>query len=90
MITFDVEAEAVKHEIKTMICRNFSNNEKFLEDVKEKCTPLKQTLVPSTMGESVTQYNNTMSQLFMEHYPPRTKQVKIVPKAPWFDSREIN
>ena len=90
MVTFDVEAEVVKHEIKTVICRNFSNNEKFVEDVREKYESLKQTFVTSTTSESVTQYNNTMSQLLMENYPPRTKQIKIVPKAPWFDLEYVN
>ena len=42
------------------------------------------------MGESVTVYNKTMSALFKEHYPPKTKQIKIVPNAPWFDSEYRN
>ena len=86
MITFDVEADIVQHEMKTVCHRNFSDHEKFLSDVKERFETLKHTLSTSTMCESVTTYNSILSELFKEHNPSRSKQIKIVPNAPWFDS----
>ena len=90
LITFDVVAEILQHEMKTVTCRNFSDTEKFLVEVKERFSALTETFSTSTMGESVTAYNNTMSELYKEHYPSKTRQIKIVPNAPWFDSEYKN
>ena len=82
MITFNLEAEVVQQEVRTITFRNFSNTEQFMLDVKGKHT----SLTNLTMGEAILSYNSTVSELFENHYPPKTKEIKVVSHAPWFDS----
>ena len=38
------------------------------------------------LKENVTAYNTLMSSIVDSHAPLKTKQIKVVPNAPWFDS----
>ena len=92
MITFDVNAMVQQHEYKTMTFRNLrsADTEKFESELKSKLAHLKDSLPTSTMGEKVLEYNRTVQRLVDEYYPLETKQIKIVPQAPWFDAEYKN
>ena len=38
------------------------------------------------LGQVVSDYNTEMANLMDRHAPKVTKEVKIVPSAPWFDT----
>ena len=42
------------------------------------------------MGEAIATYNSVIEELMDKHYHPKTKQIKVVPHAPWFDSEYEN
>ena len=39
-----------------------------------------------TFGENVTRYSNMLGDMMNQKAPERSKRVKIVPDAPWFDN----
>ena len=87
LITFSVAVEVMKHDMKTITFRNFSSdNDKFASEVKNRCVALKDSVCRSSLGDSIMAYNRTIRELVDKYYPPRTKQVKVVPNSPWFDS----
>ena len=88
MITFDVEADVEQQQVKTITYRKFQDTEQFMQDVKEKYES--SSLTRPTMREAIVAYNSTVSELIDKHYQPKTKQIKIVPHAPWFDSEYCN
>ena len=84
MINFKVEVSVAKHETKTITYRNFDsvNDKQFCEDVKQGYR-----LIPDgSMGEKVSAYNLLMKEITDKQAPLKTKEIKIVPSAPWFDS----
>ena len=83
MITFNVEAEAVKNELKTITYRNLGlvNNQQFTEDLSDRYNCRANTM----FGEEISRYNMVMKELLDKHAPLVTKTIKVVPMAPWFD-----
>ena len=91
MITFDVKVDVVQCEYKTISFRNTrdADNEKFMVEMRERFALLQDSSI-STMGEKILEYNMSVQQLVNKHYPMETKQIKVVPQAPWFDSEYKN
>ena len=59
-------------------------NSKSMDLAKFESNPhLSDTL---SFGENVTLYNKKLSKVLNEHTPIKTKTIKIVQNAPWFDS----
>lgn len=92
MITFNVSAMVQQHEYKTMTFRNLrsADTEKFESELESKLALLKVSLPALTMGQNVLEYNRTVQELVDEYFPWETKQIKIVPQAPWFDAEYKN
>ena len=88
MITFDLEAEIEQQQLRTITFRKFDDIKQFMQDVKKKHDS--NLLTKPTMGEAVVTYNSEVSELLDKHFKPRTKQIKVVPHAPWFDSEYCN
>ena len=89
MVSFKVEADVVKHDMRTITYRNFKAEgvaDRFMAEVKEKCELMIKSAVSPTMGESINLYNSCIRELVEKYYPPKTKQIKVMPHAPWFDS----
>ena len=89
MISFNVEADIEQHDVKTITFRNFRSvevGELFKAEVREKLADMKESLRNLTMGENIQKYNTSMQQLVDKYYPLKSKQVKVMPHAPWFDS----
>ena len=83
LIEFKVSTIPIKKAYKSVTYRDIKsiNNEQFCTDVKEVCMNNQS----NNMQESMTNYNSLLSEIVDCHAPIKTKQVKIVPNAPWFD-----
>ena len=93
MVSFNVEADVVKYDIRTITYRNFQAEgvaDRFMAEVKEKHDVMIRSTVNPTMGERISQYNSSIRELVEKYYPTKTKQIKVVPHAPWFDSEYKN
>ena len=88
MITFNLEAEVEQQRVQTITYRRFQNTDRFRQDIKERYEST--SLSRPTMGEAVATYNSVIRELVEKHYQPKTKQIKAVPHAPWFDSEYDN
>ena len=62
------------------------NYERFAEDVSEKLD-ISESL---SFGDNINAYNEVLSELLNEHAPIKSRTIKIVPNAPWFDSEYEN
>ena len=67
-----------------------ADTEKFTDEVTGKLALLRNSLSGSSMGEKVLEYNRTVEELVDEYFPLETKQIKVVPHAPWFDTEYKN
>ena len=87
ILLFDVEAEILKHEDKVITYRDLKaiDNIHFSEEVKQKL----QVTTASSFGERISEYNKVMKELVDRFAPLKTKSIKIVSKAPWFDSEYV-
>ena len=60
-VTFNVEADIVKHDMKTITYRNFRAEgvaDQFMAEVKEKHELMTRSAINPTMGESINHYNS--------------------------------
>ena len=82
-ITFNVNCALLKSEYRSVTYRNYKtiDMEKFKNDVKVSLDSSKHT----NFGEKITFYNDKLNEILNKYAPLKTKSVKIVPKAPWFD-----
>ena len=62
------------------------NYERFAEDVSEKLD-ISESL---SFGDNINAYNEVLSELLNEHAPIKSRTIKIVPNAQWFDSEYEN
>ena len=87
MLIFDIEAEVQKHEERTITYRNLKavDNETFSNEVKE----ILQGVTDMSFGDRVSKYNNVMKELVDKYAPLKTKLIKVVPNAPWFDTEYV-
>ena len=87
MMLFKIEAEVIKHEERTIIYRNFKDidTKSFMKEAKERM----QGVTDTTFGEKITKYNLVMKELVNNFAPLKEKTIKVVPKAPWFDTEYV-
>ena len=87
-ISFEVEAEVVRHEEKTITYRNYKSIdcEQFSTELNLKL----QERMSGNFGERVQIYNDTVKGMVEEKAPLQSKVIKVVPNAPWFDSEYRN
>ena len=83
LISFTANCTAAKTEYKTSTCRNIKSIdiEKFKADVLNSLTGSNFT----SFGDKISFYNDNLKRLLDSYAPLKTKSVKIVPHAPWFD-----
>ena len=82
-ISFDICCETVKPEYRTITYRNFNSVD--VTSLKNDITDSLTSCNISDFGGRIDFYNKKMSSLVDLHAPMKTKTIKIVPKAPWFD-----
>lgn len=84
MISFDIHVEVLKHEEKMITYRDLKlvDTEKFSTEMKSKL----HNDMRGNFGERVDIYNNILKNMVDEYAPVRTKKIKVVTNAPWFDS----
>ena len=57
------------------------NNDKFCQDIEQSYNKIES----DNFQEKVTAFNTIASEIVDSHAPLKSKQLKIVPEAPWFD-----
>ena len=85
LISFGANCKTDKSFYKTITYRNIKqvNKEAFKNELMDALATIPMN---NDLGTVVTDYNNKMSKLMNEHAPQITREVKIVPTAPWFDA----
>ena len=84
LISFTANCTAAKTKYKTSTCRNIKSIdiEKFKADVLNSLTTGSNF---TSFGDKISFYNDNLKSLLDSYAPLKTKSVKIVPHAPWFD-----
>ena len=59
------------------------DNERFSEELKEALSSIPDT---RNMAEKLASYNKILQEIGDKYAPPRSKEIRIKPRAPWFDS----
>ena len=59
--------------------------ERFNADILEKLD-----ITLESFGDNVKRYNEVLNEIINEHAPVKTRRIKIVPNAPWFDAEYAN
>ena len=85
MIDFVFHAQAKEIFSKSLTYRNVKgvNSEMFCNEVTTGLSMLPYT---TSMADKVSNYNEVMSDVVNKHAPVKTKTIKVVPQAPWFDA----
>ena len=85
MIDFIYKLELRKIITKSITYRNLKdvNSELFCQDIKSNFATLSHY---TDMKEKIGQYNRIMLDTVNKHAPKKTKEVRIVAQAPWFDA----
>ena len=88
LIDFKLAAESNKRRQKVISYRSLKNVDvvKFGEDVKNKLAAIKS----QELGTKVQDYNSALSNLVNDYASLKTRTIKIVPEAPWFDADYAN
>ena len=88
LVDFNLAAAPEIKQLKEISYRKLMNiePEKFKEEVSEKVTISE----GKSFGENIKLYNNVLRGILDEHAPVKTKQMKVVPRAPWFDNEYEN
>ena len=85
LIDFQILKEPAVPQTKTITYRSTRNLdlERFSNDVQVRLN----SLPPATSFlEKVTNYNLALTEIVTDHAPIKTREIKVVPKAPWFDA----
>ena len=85
LLSFLVDCKTSKSYYKTITYRNIKQV-KTDSFSKELADGLKNISTINDLGQVVSDYNTEMANLMDRHAPKVTKEVKIVPSAPWFDT----
>ena len=85
MILFD--SKTIRLDQKEYVTLNYRNtkavdNEQFCADIKQCWDSVKS----NNLGEKITIFNDLTDKVVNTHAPQKTKQVKLIPHAPWFDA----
>ena len=83
LLEFKVSISALKKEYISLNYRDTKSvdSDRFCSDIKNGYTDIHS----GNMKEKMIAYNTLMSGVVDSHAPLKTKQIKIVPNAPWFD-----
>jgi hypothetical protein len=67
-------------------------NSKCMDTVKFESDLVERLHLSDTLsfGDNILRYNETLSNVLNEHAPIKTKAIKILLDAPWFDSEYVN
>ena len=89
LIDFNLKTETKTKSEKTISFRSFKNIDtpQFRSEVQEKLIDLPQT---NNIQSRVKSYNATLTELVEKHAPVKTKVIKVVNEAPWFDVEYSN
>ena len=89
LIDFNLKTETKTKSEKTISFRSFKNIDtpQFRSEVQEKLIDLPQT---NNIQSRVESYNATLTELVEKHAPVKTKVIKVVNEAPWFDVEYSN
>ena len=89
LIGFKVKAEPNTHEQKLITYRSTRNVDlaKFTQDVEDQLNALPPT---DDLATKVSNYNSAMTKIVDDHTCLKTRKMKIVPDAPWFDAEYAN
>ena len=82
LLSFSVECMAPRTYFKTITYRRKVNNDEFGKALQDVLT----NLHIGNFGETVKEYNDSLSTLVDNEAPKVTRKVKIVENAPWFDA----
>ena len=82
LLSFSVECMAPRTYFKTITYRRKVKNDEFGRALQDVLT----NLHIGNFGETVKEYNDSLSALVDNEAPKVTRKVKIVENAPWFDA----
>ncbi len=83
LVEFDVAVSPNKREYKTIYYRNLKaiDSVSFQQDISSKLS----ISATTTLAINAKSYNEVMTGVLNDHAPMKSKTIKIVPNAPWFD-----
>jgi len=80
--------EKVKPVYKTCSFRNLKSID--IGKLKNDIVTTMSNSTGTSFGEKISFYNENMSSILDKHAPLKSKTIKVVPKAPWFDGEYID
>ena len=85
LIDFGVNVSASKVDNKSITYRAWKeiDNEVFSQEIREALSNMPET---NDLAEKVAGYNRILQEKGEKFAPPKTKEIRINPRAPWFDS----
>ena len=83
LVEFDVAVTPNKKGYKTIYYRNLKaiDSERFQQDISSKLN----ISGTATLTQNTKNYNDVLSSVLNDHAPTKSKTIKILPNAPWFD-----
>ena len=87
-IGFDVMCEKASPVFKTYSFRNTKSID--VDKFKNDIVTTMSNSSGNTFGEKISYYNENMSSILDNHAPLKSKTIKVVPKAPWFDGEYVD
>ena len=89
LIDFKITAQVITNSTKHIKYRTVKNIDStaFCKDLTDKFQASPAT---KNMAEKVENYNSALSEVLDKHAPIKTKQIKVVATAPWFDVEYIS
>ena len=83
LVDFDASIDLEKREENEIMYRKIKNidPEVFKRDITEKIL-----LTEGSFGDNVNHYNRNMRKIIDKHAPLKSRKIKSVPEAPWFDA----
>ena len=89
LVDFKLKAEPNTYEQKLITYRSTKNVDlaKFTKDVEDQLNALPPT---DDLATKVSNYNSAMTKIVDDHTCLKTRKMKIVPDAPWFDVEYAN
>ena len=84
LIEFGVNVSPSECTTKSITYRAWKDidNERFAQEIKEALSIRQES---RSMSEKLANYNRVLKETGDKYAPPRTKEIKIKPNAPWFD-----
>ena len=85
LVNFEINIKPQSVNNKTITFRNIKkiNSQQLRSDITASYATIPENL---NFADTVTNYNKVMLDIIDKHAPVRSKTVKVVPRAPWFDT----